>query len=256
VYPLLEYDIDTTVNPPDTVEVYTVDVLLNRLTGDKIFPNDVPCIELDPELLPGVCDTVYATRPARAASGLDSTIASYPVVKYPIGRYDFSDPNVINGFIYFYAVTAFDSTGQASSVAKLEGRPAAVEQDGERPQTSVVDPNINGGKVYVVPNPYRGGAEWNLTPNAADPTGAHIDFFNMPAGTWVLRIYTVSGDLVQELRSSDVQLDQSLQQTTPEDGQATWNLISRNGQEIVSGIYMYSVEANGDKQQGTFVVIR
>ena len=26
-------------------------------------------------------------------------------------------------------------------------------------------------QVYVVPNPYRGGSQWDLTPNAADPTG-------------------------------------------------------------------------------------
>jgi hypothetical protein len=107
-----------------------------------------------------------------------------------------------------------------------------------------------------VPNPYRGGGDWDLTPNATDPTGTHIDFFNMPTGAWVLRIYTVSGDLVQEIRASDIQPNGRPQQETPDDGQASWNLVSRNGQEIVSGIYMYSVESGGQTQQGKFVVIR
>ena len=197
----------------------------------------------------------YATDDSRVLIQ-DSTITNYPVEKYPIGRYQWTDENVLNGFVYFYAVTAFDSTGKGVGVAKLEGRPAAVEGDAQLPQSAMADNSINDGRVYVVPNPYRGRAEWDLTPNAADPTGTHVDIYNMPPGPWVMRIYTVSGDLVQELRSTDIQLNGKPQQETPEDGQASWNLISRNGQEVVSGIYMFSVEAGSNKQQGKLVIIR
>jgi hypothetical protein len=258
--PLIECDsLDTSGNcvvdgDGDPVKVKeTRNVLLNRQTGDKIFPNpEVMCLELGP----GVCDTVFADKPTTGVTGADTTITNYPVVKYPIGRFSWEDTNVLNGFVYFYSVTAFDSTGKGAGVAKLEGRPAAVEGDAELPQTSLVSTTINDGKVYVVPNPYRGGAEWDLTPNAADPTGTHVDFYNMPPGVWLLRIYTVSGDLVSEIRSSDLQLNGKPQQETPDDGQASWNLISRNGQEVVSGIYMYSIESGGDTQQGKLVIIR
>ena len=27
---------------------------------------------------------------------------------------------------------------------------------------------------------------WDLTPNASDPTGTHIDFYHMPPGRWTL----------------------------------------------------------------------
>jgi hypothetical protein len=46
------------------------------------------------------------------------------------------------------------------------------------------------------------------------------------------------------------------QQDNPDDGQARWNLISRNGQDIVSGIYLFTVDSDGGTQRGKFVVIR
>ena len=46
------------------------------------------------------------------------------------------------------------------------------------------------------------------------------------------------------------------QQENAADGQATWNLISRNGQDVVSGIYMFSVESDLGTSQGKFVLIR
>ncbi len=94
----------------------------------------------------------------------------------------------------------------------------------------------------------------------------------LPAGRWTIRIYTVSGDLVQELHSDDA-VNESVrpallapdgtsipgynrQQDNANDGQARWNLISRNGQDIVSGIYMFTVESSLGTQRGRFVVIR
>jgi len=35
-----------------------------------------------------------------------------------------------------------------------------------------------------------------------------------------------------------------------------WNLISRNGQKIVSGIYLFSVDSELGKQVGRFIIIR
>jgi hypothetical protein len=46
------------------------------------------------------------------------------------------------------------------------------------------------------------------------------------------------------------------QQDTPGDGQARWNLISRNGQDVVSGIYLFTVASKRGTERGKFVVIR
>jgi hypothetical protein len=47
------------------------------------------------------------------------------------------------------------------------------------------------------------------------------------------------------------------QQDSAEDGQASWDLVSRNGQDVASGIYLFSVEASdAPTQRGKFVLIR
>jgi hypothetical protein len=215
--------------------------------------------------------------------------------QYGIGRYKMVDLEVKNGFSYFYSVTAGDSssagTGGDTRDDELVGRRSAVEADAVVPQASA---KTTQG-VWVVPNPYRGytnisqrSSSWDLTPNATDPTGTHIDFFGMPAGHWTLSIFTVSGDLVQTLRSTD-EVNESLrgpalvrnpnfnpnlpedpvlnprtitvpgynrQQDNANDGQARWNLITRNGQDVVSGVYMFVVESDLGTQRGKFVIIR
>ena len=71
----------------------------------------------------------------------------------------------------------------------------------------------------------------------------------MAAARSTIRIYTVSGDLVQELHHDG----------TEGSGQVSWNLMSRNLQEIVSGVYLYSVQADDARFEdfvGKFVVVR
>ena len=204
------------------------------------------------------------------------------LVQYPVGIYRYVDREVKNGFVYFYSVTAFDSictriNPDASCAEFLitEGRKSAVEAEGVTPQAAT---RTGQNQVWVVPNPYKGyqaitqrPSTWDLTPNATDPTGTHIDFLGLPPGQWTIKIYTVAGDLVQELRSSDA-VNESLrgpvstptgsypgynrQQDTANDGQARWNLISRNGQDIVSGVYLFTVDSGQGIQRGRFVVIR
>jgi hypothetical protein len=58
------------------------------------------------------------------------------------------------------------------------------------------------------------------------------------------------------LASGQVRQGYNRQQDNPNDGQASWNLISRNGQDIVSGIYLFTVESKHGTQRGKFVVIR
>jgi hypothetical protein len=179
---------------------------------------------------------------------------------------------VKNGFMYFYSVTGRDS----ASGTQLAGRRSAVEAEGVVPQGNAkMDHN-----VWVVPNPYRGlrtiqerPSAWDLTPNASDPTGTHVDFLGLPSGQWSIKIFTLSGDLVNTLTSKDA-VDASTrtatvidsqgnshsnvirQQDTSNDGQARWNLISRNGQDVVSGIYLFTVESSRGTERGKFVIIR
>ena len=237
--------------------------LWNIQSGDVIHPDpSLPCVnfpncQIDSGLTLGTTQREGRTR-------------------YPVGRYRFVDHTVKNGFLYFYSVTAFDSTGLGQGKVELNGRHAAVEAEAVSPQSA----SSAHGHVWVVPNPYRGVANiqqrpsaWDLTPNGTDPTGTHIDFYGLPDGAWTIKIFTLAGDLVQTLRSTDA-VDASTrtatvidshgqrhdnvtrQQDTAGDGQARWNLISRNGQDVVSGIYLFSVDSHRGVERGKFVLIR
>ncbi|TMQ73103.1 MAG: hypothetical protein E6K80_01010 [Candidatus Eisenbacteria bacterium] len=234
----------------------------DRQTGQVLRPQSVDCVRGTN----GGC--VQDSGIALAGDPSDPRVKK---TRYPIGRYMVVDHEVKNGFIYFYSVTAGDSTAGS----QLFGRRSAVEADEVTPQAAT----RKGKSVWVVPNPYRGYASilarpssWDLTPNATDPTGTHIDFMGLPAGKWKIRIYTISGDLVAEIHDDDP-VNQSVrgaitgpdgvtrpgtnrQQDTTDDGQARWDLISRNGQDVVSGIYMFVVDSNQGQQRGKFVVIR
>jgi hypothetical protein len=236
----------------------TSNVLLDTETGQRYPANEVP-----PRFDPETGDTLfsYGVRTYFDQGCRCNRIRNdYKVPLYPIGRYAYLDREVLNGFIYFYAITAVDSSGAAGadgtpgSLLMREGRRYAVEGDGVVPHATTR--TADDGGVIVVPNPYRGHAAWDMTPSPSDPTGAHVDFMRMPRGPWTLRIFTIAGDLVTAIQNDDPQPNGRPQQESPDDGQASWNLLSRNGQDVVSGIYLYSVSAPGFSTRGKFVVIR
>jgi hypothetical protein len=200
----------------------------------------------------GQKDLNLARNPAwRELTPCDTVDADRGRYLYPIGYYQHRDVNVLNGFVYFYAVTAFDRTllpdrdpiSGENMVLSLECRHVASEEQAVVPTSAPVN---KAGEVWVVPNPYYGSTPWNLTPNPKDPTGAHVDFMNLPVGEWEIRIFTLSGDLVRVLKNDG----------TNDIGQAKWDLISRNGQDVVSGIYLYTVESRFGAQTGKFVILK
>jgi hypothetical protein len=183
------------------------------------------------------------------------------VGKDPVEFYEYVDQDVHNGFIYFYSVTATDhelvgDPGEDPTItgAGQSGDPGSSFDDtvpGGVAQ-SAADRDTNGANIYVYPNPATRDAleEFQeLFPNADDPTGVRVVFANLPRANNTIKIYTLSGDLVETLYHDG----------TGGYGQISWNLVSRNGQEIVSGIYLYSVQADDSAFEdyiGKFVVVR
>ncbi|MBU1700510.1 MAG: hypothetical protein KJ927_13850 [Candidatus Eisenbacteria bacterium] len=197
------------------------------------------------------------------AGGPDS-IKAY----YPVGRYKYEDTEGLhNGMLYFYDVTAYSTIpdtldpgnpaqGIEPTVAyyELESRPTAVEAQAVVPTWSATS---SLDDIYVVPNPYvRGGqpASWDLNPSDTDPTGTKIAFANLPKKKCEVSIYTMAGDLVQTL-NHDPMLAAELGRES-DSGTVFWNLITRNGQDVVSGVYLYSVKCGSDTKVGRFVIIR
>ena len=181
-----------------------------------------------------------------------------------LGKYRTVDTRVQNGFWYWYAVTAYDQgifriAGIDSSVSPPET--TRVREEGGEPKfgkyTQTMQRVMPGttatqtlDDVYVVPNPYRANAAWDLEETTFEPTGRRIRFFNLPPVA-TIRIFTLAGDHVITIEHSDEQNAMEGEETT------SWNLISKNEQDTVSEIYIYQVETpDGQEKIGKLVVIR
>ncbi|HPF34542.1 MAG TPA: hypothetical protein P5571_03110 [Candidatus Krumholzibacteria bacterium] len=182
------------------------------------------------------------------------------VAKRPVSFYEYVDTSVHNGFIYFYSVTAsdhavdLDGTNLTVTGEGLVGDPGSSFVDispGATAQTAE-ERAREGVNIYVYPNPATRDAleEFQeLNPNEDDPTGVRVCFANLPMARNTIEIYSLNGDLIQTIDHDG----------TDGFGEACWNLVSRNGQEIVSGIYLYSVQSSDSRFDdfiGKFVVIR
>ncbi|MEJ2194582.1 MAG: hypothetical protein P8X73_06945 [Ignavibacteriaceae bacterium] len=101
-------------------------------------------------------------------------------------------------------------------------------------------------KPYVVPNPYLGIASFEQAPYAQTGRGdRRIEFRALPVNATV-RIYTVTGELVQ-----------TLQQDSGFQGYIPWNLRTKDNLEVAPGLYIFHVEATGeDDFIGKFAIIK
>jgi hypothetical protein len=101
-------------------------------------------------------------------------------------------------------------------------------------------------KPYVVPNPYVGMASFEQAPYAQTGRGERrIEFRALPVNS-IVRIYTLTGELVQTLYH-----DGGFQ------GYIAWNMRSKDNLEIAPGLYIFHVEAAGMEDFiGKFAIIK
>ncbi|HYQ96354.1 MAG TPA: hypothetical protein VER38_05035 [Candidatus Eisenbacteria bacterium] len=177
---------------------------------------------------------------------------------FAVGRYSYVDAHVLNGFPYFYAIVPVSLVPGPTEEedAILQGNPSASNAQVVYPRGSSVNDQKH---VFVVPNPYKGGAEWDLIQREEDPSGTKITFMNLPRTKGTIHIFTLAGDLVKDVPfdgKPPVDLQYGKDPVTEGRGSVPWNLISRNGQKIVSGVYLFSVDTELGHDIGRFVVVR
>ncbi len=180
-------------------------------------------------------------------STLDYKRIWYEQKHYPIGRYAYVDSQPLNGFNYLYVVTSVVETRTPfhgfDRIDRYESPLVATLEQMVAPRTEG-RPDALG--VWVVPNPFRAAADWDRTAVYGDRLTRHLDFMGLPRARCTIRIWTVAGDHVATLDHDG----------SGGSGQAAWNLVSRNGQEVASGIYLYTVDSPIGNATGRFVVIR
>ena len=206
------------------------------------------------EAWPTVLDTFFAVTPREEGSGV--------VGKRATGYYSYLDDEVHDGFQTFYSVVASDHAVSWDSdegvwipvgfgIQSEPGNNFQMTIPGPVSQTAEMRAQL-GSNIYVFPNPAtrEALAEFQKQPPSLnDPTGERIMFTNLPAAVNTITIYTASGDLVQTI----------FHDGHNDGGSVSWNLVSRNGQEVVSGIYLYLVRSDDSRFkdfQGYFTVIR
>jgi len=93
-------------------------------------------------------------------------------------------------------------------------------------------------EIKVVPNPYIAHALWETTEGIRK-----IQFTHLP-DECTIRIYTLAGDLVRVIEHNNG--------TGAED----WDLLNKNQQGIVPGVYFYHVDSRYGEKLGKFAVIK
>jgi len=148
----------------------------------------------------------------------------------PENRYEYfdTDPVFKLGETRFYSVVSVDEHGHQSgrpNITKHNKNVAAVEKMQE---------------VFVVPNPF------NIESGFGGKVGAEdkIGFYGLPKEC-TIRIFTYAGQLVETIQHNEPVY------TT------AWFQVTRNEQEIASGVYLYVVTTpEGDKFSGKFIVVK
>lgn len=168
-------------------------------------------------------------------------------------EYEYVIDNLQPSVPYYFSVTTFDYGAFAFNLPPLESSKLLnAVRDYPLPSAETVE--REGLSVMVFPNPYRADGGYaragyeNRDRTEAAEWAREIHFANLPR-VCTIRIFTLSGDLVQEIRHD-----------CPDGGagaqEETWNLISRNTQAVTSGLYLWQVSSDEGDQLGKLVIIK
>jgi len=160
----------------------------------------------------------------------------------------YKDTNLIMGFNYYYAVTAFDDGTQnfLNPGVSLESSRLTSSAYFGASSSLKAEETLRGieSNLRVVPNPYNVRSQNYGDPNdISNSENNKILFIGLPAQCDI-RIYTVAGDLVKVIHHNNGL------------GSESWDLVSDSQQIIVSGLYIAYVESDLGNELIKFVVVR
>jgi hypothetical protein len=137
---------------------------------------------------------------------------------------------VHNGTRYYYAVVGYDF-GNRGATENTSNLPAMGGKNANALDVIPLPLKRNAlDDVRVVPNPYRGSANWEEWTGSGARLGK-LYFMNLPEKC-TIRIYTIAGDLVRTMEHHDVAY-----------GAEPWDLTGEAGVQVASGIYIFHIDA-------------
>ena len=171
-------------------------------------------------------------------------------------HYKFVNEDIKDGWLNYYAVTAYD---QGDPEANLESLESSIYAN--RIYTYSGEPNAVSDNWYptVYPNPYRGQALWD----GYGSRNKMIWFRGLPAKAEI-RIFSLAGDLVEVIQHDELYMGKDIanidERKNPimSGGEHAWDLISMHDQATASGLYLFTVEDKdtGTIKEGKFLIIK
>jgi len=201
----------------------------------KVYP-DMP----DPRFLP-------------ADSITEDMYTEYGCLKF--FEYEMTIENILPTVPYYVSVTAIDFGSPAQGIYPME----SSKFDNMTPAFPLheLDAPLSGnGDVYVYPNPYRIdagyrglGYEGRNQDHMWHERVRSIWFANLPPRC-TIRIFSLDGDRIKTI-------EHDMPISDPTYSRHRWDLINRNFQMIVSGLYYWTVDAPDQATQiGKLVILR
>ncbi|HSG99979.1 MAG TPA: hypothetical protein VLB27_08020, partial [candidate division Zixibacteria bacterium] len=169
-------------------------------------------------------------------------------------EYEYTIEDLLPSIPIYVSVTAFDFGSPRVDLPSLETI-QTLNMVREFPLQSTAAALAAGDPVVVYPNPYRidgnyraKGFEGRGREQAPDERVREIHFINLPLVCDIF-IYSLDGDMVR-------QIQHHRPEGGPESMHDSWNVLSRNLQPVVSGIYIWVVkEPDGAVQMGKLAII-
>ena len=176
--------------------------------------------------------------------------------------YRFINRNLLNGWPNrnWFAVTAFDHGDATTGLRSFES------SKNDNKTFAILGTRSTEGydqRTGVYPNPYRASAAWD-----GDGERERMIWFQYLPPRAIIRIYTLAGDLVDEIEHNEAAytgkdirlLEENITGREPvfSGGEHAWDLISKDDQAIATGLYLYSVKNldTGEVKVGKFLVIK
>ena len=180
------------------------------------------------------------------------------LIKEKFYHYKFVNTNIKDGWLNYYAVTAYD---QGDPDANLESLESSIYSNRVYvfPGTQASSESEWTGELSVYPNPYRGQALWD----GYGSRSKMVWFRNLPQKAEI-RIFSLAGDLVEIINhdesynGSDIANIDAQKSPLLAGGEHAWDLITMHDQATASGLYLFTVENknSGQIKEGKFLIIK